>query len=406
MSGVAIAQAIPVLCSPILSRLFTPDDFGLFANFMAIVAFVGVLITGKYELAILLPRRNQEAINVLSLCCLLAISCSLPLAVLFFIFRQPLASLLNAEGLQTFLWLAPISALLSAIFLIFNEWCIRTKRFPTLGKNKISNTAGIAGTSILFGLTKLQPGLIFGQLFGQVFSASSAVVRVFHSDRHLFAHVTGRRIKYFARKYVDFLKYFMPAQLISTMGGQIPILLLSTYFGLYEVGLFALSERVLGVPVTFLGNSFKDVFKQRASQDYQAYGSCVGIFKKTTFTLIKLAIVPFTVLFIVAPWLFAFVFGTEWYEAGEYTRYLSLMYLISFINTPTSGMIIIAEKQKLEVLWQLSYLLLTVASLLIGISTGSIKNTLILFCIGRSIAYFLQITISYKLAKGSLRHVS
>lgn len=400
MSGVAIAQAIPVLCSPILSRLFTPDDFGLYANFMAFVAFPVVFISGRYEYAILLPKRDEEAINVLSLSCILAIFFTLIFCFVSLGFGNSIAGLLNANQLGSYMWLIPICALFAVIYSIFNEWCIRKKWFVTLGKNKISNTSGIAGTSILFGLAKLQPGLILGEILGRIFSVTTAITRVLRKDKHLFAYVTLNKMKYFARRYFNIPKFTIPGQFLNTFGGQLPVLVLSSQFGLYEAGLFMMSDKVLGTPITFLGNSFSDVFKQRAVQDYQTFGNCINIFKKTTFSVIKIALIPFIVLFITAPYFFEFVFGSEWYVAGIYTRYLCVMYMIIFINTPTCWMTVIAEKQHLMLIWQVFYVVLTVIPLYVGVMLSDIKITLLLFCIGRSIAYLIQFFISYKLAKG------
>ena len=401
MSGTAIAQAFPILCSPILSRMFTPGDFGLFANFNAIVSFLTVVISGKYELAILLPKRDQEAINILLLSCTLAVFFSLIFCLISFGFGDLIAKLLNVEQLAPYMWLIPIGALLSVFFLIFNELCIRKKWFVVLGKNKISNSAGIAGTSILLGLAKLQQGLIFGGIVGQIFSVTTAIFRVLKYDRHLLIYVTVNKLKYVARRYFNFAKFIIPGQFLSTLGVQLPVLVLSSQFGLYTAGLFMMSQRVLGTPINFLGNSFKDVFRQRAAQDYQTYGNCIDIYKKTIFSLIKIALIPFILLFITAPYLFELVFGSEWYVAGIYTRYLCVMYMLTLICNPTSYIIFITEKQHLELIWQTLYIVLTAIPLFIGVILKDIKIALILLCIGRSIAYIILVFITYKLAKGN-----
>ena len=401
MGGTAIAQCIPILCAPLLTRLFTPDEFGIYANFMAVAAFLIVFISGKYELAIILPKQNNEAINILSLSCLLALFFSIVLFFLFLLFAKPVSTLLRVDNLHNVMWLIPISAFFATIYSIFNEWCIRKKKFVTLSKNKISNTSGIAGSSLFFGLTKTTSGLIYGQLVGQFLSSSLAFYRVFKEDVHLLKHVSIRKMKYFSIKYLNFAKFYIPGQFINTLTGQLPILMLTYKFGIYEVGLFSLTERVLGVPLTFLGNSFKDVFKQRAAEEYRTTGNCLDIYKKTMYALLGLSIIPFVLLFIGAPFLFTWVFGSEWYEAGVYARILCLMYLINFLCLPTSWMFVIAEKQKLELIWQFIFSVLTVGPLIAGIMTGSVKETLIYFCIGRSIAYLIHIFLTYRIAKGS-----
>ncbi|MDR2036310.1 MAG: oligosaccharide flippase family protein [Bacteroidales bacterium] len=404
MSGTAIAQLIPILCAPLLTRLFSPDEFGVYENFMAITAIITIFISGKYELAIILPKRNQEAINVLSLSCILALSFSLILLFLFLIFEKPissfLSSILNGGDFQNVLWLVPMSAFLATIYLVFNEWCIRKKSFIILSKNKITNTSGITGGSLLFGFTKTSSGLIFGQIIGQLISSSLAIYRVLKEDLYLFKYVTIRKMKYFSRRYLDFAKYNIPGQFLNTLAGRLPIFFITMEFGIHEVGLFALTDRVLGVPLSFLGNTFKDVFKQRATHDYNNTGNCLAIYRKTTLTLLKIVIIPFIILFIIAPSLFSFIFGAEWYVAGEYARLLCVMYMISFISMPTSWIFIIAEKQKLDLFWQSLFLLLTLTSLIIGMVLDDIKATLILFCIGRSLAYLIQIGLTYRLAKG------
>ena len=305
------------------------------------------------------------------------------------------------DRLSPYMWLIPISALLYVIYLIFNEWCIRNKCFALLGKIKISNTAGIAGTSIIFGLTKLQPGLILGDVCGRIISVTLAIAQMLKRDRHLFAMVTVNKMKYYARRYSNFAKFIVPGQLLDTFGLQIPIFVISAQFGLYETGLYMMSQRVLGVPITFFVKSVSDVFKQRAAQDYQTFGNCIDIYKKTIFSIFKIALIPFIVLFITAPYLFEVVFGAEWYDAGVYTRYLCVWYLILFIDQSVSSMIIIAEKQRLGLIVKILSVTAIAISLFMGVMLRDIKLTLLILCISISIVCLISIFISYKLAKGN-----
>ena len=61
MTGTTIAQAIPIAISPILTRIYTPEEFGIFALYMAFISIGAAIVTGKYEMAILLPKRNEYA---------------------------------------------------------------------------------------------------------------------------------------------------------------------------------------------------------------------------------------------------------------------------------------------------------------------------------------------------------
>ncbi len=400
MGGTAIAQLIPIIASPVLSRIFTPIEFGFFANFMAISAFITVYVSGKYELALILPKEDKDAINILSLSLLLAAANTVLLVLFFYIFSTFIADMLNVNNISNVIWLIPISSFISVLYLIFNEWCIRKKSYFTLSKNKISNTAGITGVSMAAGFSNISTGLIIGQVFGQLLSMIMAFYRVISADKGLLKYISASKMKYFMKKHGDFPKFNIAGQLLNTFSGQLPILVMSSKFGPDIVGYFAMTDRVLGMPLTYLGNSFRDVFKKSASDDYKEKGNCMEIYKKTTFTLIKIAIIPFIVLFITAPFIFSLVFGSNWETSGDFARILCLLYLISFISMPTSWLFVIAEKQKLDFLWQFIFFGLTTVSILIGYFFDDITIFLVSFCASRCVAYLIQIYFTYTLAKG------
>lgn len=400
MSGMAIAQAIPILFSPVLTRFFSPDEFGYFATFLAVSSFFTVVMSGKYELAIILPKRDEEAINLLSLSALLSFVITVGSSILLFFFAHPFTKLFGISEIESIVWLVPMVSFLATIYFLFNEWSIRKNNFMILSRNKISNTSSISAFSMLFGFNKISFGLIFGQIFGQLTAASLSIYRVMKEDKDLFKFVSMRKMRFFASRYIDFAKFNIPGQLINTLAGQLPVFFISSHFGAAAVGCYALTDRVLGVPLSFLGNSFRDVFKQKAANDYKEQGNCIAIYKKTTFMLIGLSIVPFIVLFFFAPVLFSTVFGEKWLPSGEFTRALCLMYMLSFVSMPTSWIFVIAEKQKLDLLWQALFLTFTVISLGIGYLLNNIHYALWSFCIGRSITFIIQIAMTYKLAKG------
>jgi len=403
MSGMAIAQAIPILFSPILTRLFSPEEFGYFATFMAVSSFLTVVMSGKYELAITLPKQDEEAINLLSLSTLLSIVITLVSSVFLIFFAKPFSKLFSITEIQSIVWLIPFSSFAATIYLLFNEWSIRRNNFMILSKNKISNTSSISGFSLLFGFNKISFGLIFGQIFGQLTAAMISIYRVLKDDKGLFKFVSIRKMRFFANRYIDFAKFNIPGQLINTLAVQLPVFFISTQFGAAAVGYYALTDRVLGVPISFLGNSFKDVFKQKVAIDYKEKGNCLAIYKKTTFALIGLSIIPFILLFIFAPVLFSTIFGENWLTSGEFTRILCLMYMLSFVSMPTSWVFVVAERQKLDLIWQFIFFIFTIISLGIGYLFNNVNYALSSFCIGRSITFLIQIAMTYHLAKGVKR---
>ena len=399
--GTIIAQLIPILASPLLTRLYSPDQFGLFANFLAILSILLVFYTGKFDLAVILPKQDNEAINIAALSFFLIV-CSTVITIIFLLlFGGKVVSILNIPELYNWIWLLPVAGFFSSTYLVINEWYIRKDNFTGLSKNKIVNTSGITIVSLLFGVIKLNVGLILGQIIGQFLSVSFALKIGFKNDYKRLRFISIRKMKYFAKKYSDFAKLIIPGQFINTIAGQAPVFILTAQFGLVPAGLLAFSDRILGVPMNFIGNSIRDVFKQRASIDYKNDGNCLRIYKKVTFSLLAISIVPFIILFICAPYLFSYIFGVEWLQAGIYARVLSISYLLSFISMPTSWVFVIGEKQKLDFLWQISFLVCTFIPLIVGVSIyKDTYTTIVLLSIGRSISYIIQMLMTYKIAKG------
>jgi O-antigen/teichoic acid export membrane protein len=399
--GTIIAQLIPILASPLLTRLYSPDEFGLFANFLGLLSILLVFYTGKFDLAVILPKQDNEAINIAFLSFFLIV-CSTVITIIFFLlFGEKVLSVLNIPELSGWIWLIPLAGFFSSTYVVINEWYIRKDNFTGLSKNKIVNTSGITIVSLLFGFIKLNVGLILGQIIGQFLSIFFAFKIGFKYDYKRLRFISIRKMKYFAIKYIDFAKLLIPGQFINTIASQVPVFVITAKFGLVTAGLLAFSDRILGVPMNFIGNSVRDVFKQRASRDYKNDGNCLGIYKKVTFSLLAISIVPFIILFISAPYLFSFIFGEEWLEAGKYARILSISYLLSFISMPTSWVFVIGEKQKLDFLWQISFFVCTFIPLIAGVIVyRDAYTTILLLSIGRSFSYILQILMTYKIAKG------
>ena len=398
--GTTIAQLIPIIASPILTRIFSPNDFGIFATFTALMALLLVFYSGKYELSIILPKSHQEAINIVALCLVIITFFSVVFIIGTLFFGGKVANLFNLSNIKPWLWLVPIGALIASLYMVLNEWYIRKENFLGLSKNKISNTFGITSSSLIFGVLNINAGLIFGQIFGQIFSVISALKRIFRDDKHLYNYISIAKMKYLAVKYKDFAKYNIPGQFINTIAGQLPIFILTSRFGLYEAGLFAFTDRILGVPMNFIGNSFKDVFKQRAVIDFKEKGNCIEIYRKVIISLLSIAIVPFSLLFIFAPELFSFAFGLEWHQAGIYARVLCVMYLLSFISMPTGWIFVITEKQRHDFLWQVIFLLSTIVPLILGYLVNDATLAILYLGIGRSFSYVVQLFMTYKLSKG------
>jgi O-antigen/teichoic acid export membrane protein len=403
IGGSSIAQAIPILFSILLTRLYTPEEFGEFSNFLAWLSFLLVFMTLKYEMAIILPKKKLIAINLVVLCLIISLFFFVLSSVVVVFLNNLNSSVLNRNDTKSFLLYIPLAGLSVSLFNIVNEWLIREKKFNNIITYNIANNLSIAGISALLpNLTNEGLGLIKGRILGQSISLVFGLRFILKNNGIFFYKINKRLIKYVFLKYINFARFNIPGQLLNNLAAQVVVLYLTFQFGLKAVGLYALTDRCLGVPLNFLGNAIRDVFKQRAAEDYKSKGECSEVYKKTTLLLTFCSLPICVVAFNFFPSIFLFFFGSEWKASGSLAQTLCIMYFLSFITNPTGWLFVIAEKQKMDFLWQTLFLILTVISL--GLSyvfkNRDLYGTLLFFSIGRSIAYLIQMIMTYKIATG------
>lgn len=399
--GTVIAQGVSVLFSPVLSRLFPPEQFGLLATLTSLTAVLSSIATGKYESAILIAPSKKESASLVFIALLLSAFFSLFIILLLLLFSPSILALLKQPSLSGWIFIAPFTSFFISIYLAYNEWCVRNSYFKNLSFNKITNSSSIVFSSIILGFSQvISGGLVMGDAIGRFFSAGACVFHAAKTDYITFKEVSFSNIKAMAKRYLSFPKFIMPAQLLNVVGGQMPVLLIGSYFGSKELGYFVMVNMVLGVPISVISNAIKDVFRQRAIEDYQKHKSCLYIYKKTVTSTSIISVVIFSLLFFISPWLFPYVFGRTWEMSGQYAQILVPLVALGFIVESVSGMFFVAGKTKLLAIWQVLYFVFITLSLLIGYWLfNDIKATLICFAVGKGIVYLISFAITYKIAK-------
>lgn len=402
MTGTTIAQVISIAISPILTRIYTPNEFGAFALFMSIVSIISVMQTGKYELAVMLPEKDEGAVNVIALCILVSSIVSSVTLLAIWIFNKPITKSLDNSEISILLYLIPLIVLMTGIYSAIYYWSNRKKQYKRLAISKIFQSISNAGMNIGMGVAGFGvSGLILSVVGSQTVATGVLGWQSWKKDKDKIKLVTKEKITLEAKKYSDFPRYSITSDFINVTSNQLPIFMLSIFFNDTIIGLYSLTQRVLATPIGFIAASILDVFKQKASNDYIINGNCKDIYVKTFKSLAFFSIIPFILFFITAPDIFALVFGIKWRTAGEYAQILSVMYAFKFISSPLSYMYYIAEKQKEDFLLHLYIGVSTLLTLIIGqYIFGTIKASLILFSANYSIVYLVYIFRSYQFSKG------
>ena len=401
MTGTSIAQAIPIAVAPILTRIFSPQDFGVFALYSAIALVSSAIATGRYDLAITLPSEDEDALHLLLLSLLIALSVSILLLVVVVLFNSTIASLLGNHEIKPWLYFVPVSVFLTGVYQSLNYWLNRHKRFKGLAFTRIVqsclSSAGQAGIGLgIHGST----GLVLGSILGQFASVVSFITVSKNGFSSALKNITMSGVWRQAERYKRFPLLQAPATLIEANSAQLPVMLLGVFFSSTIVGFFSLSQRVIRLPMNIVGSSIGDVFRQRASRDFYIYGDSSVIFIATLKKLLFISTPLFLIFIFLAPDLFALVFGENWRVAGEYAQIMTPLFWLSFVVSPLSVMFIIAEKQNLDLVIQIILVGSSVSALAVGhYIFSSPKYAIAAFTFVYSVKYLIELYLSYKFCK-------
>jgi O-antigen/teichoic acid export membrane protein len=366
MTGTTIAQAIPIAISPILTRIYSPEDFGLFALFIAITTILGGIASARYELAIMLPKKDDDAINVFALGFIITSTISLILLVLVLVSNDYFVKMLNNTEIGKWLYLVPVSVFFIGIFNLLNYFNSRKKYYKNIANAIILKSIIIAIIQLSVGFFKQGPsGLISGQIISQMF-ANLRLFKNIIQDKSFISKISKVKIIALAKRYKKFPKFSMQSEVLNNTSVQLPLLMLGSFFNIGVVGFYSLSHKLISMPMILIGSSIGQVFFQQAALAKDNKQQLALLTSKTYFKLLYIGIVPFSILISFSDYIFAFIFGSEWIVAGEYAQVLSLWILFVFITSPLSNLTSILEKQKEALYFNIIILISRVTVILYG----------------------------------------
>ena len=401
MTGTTIAQAIPIAAAPILTRIFTSEDFGLFALYFAIVTILAALVTARYELAIVLPKRRDDAYQIVIMSWVISSVVSLLTLFMIWLFKSQIVGLLNNSEVANLFYLIPLSIFLTGVYQSLYYWFNREKGYRDMANSRIVQSSAMVGSQIGFGfLTKLSfLGLILGQVIGQVLVTLYIGQKFIQDTRNVHK---PNKLKQFAlaKRYINFPKFLLIAHTMNATSRQLPSIFFNILFTATVAGFYMLIQRVISVPLSIIGGAIGDVFRQQASKAYAERGECISEYKNTFKKLLIISVIPFSVFIFIAPDLFAIVFGENWREAGFYAQILTPMFFLQFVTSPLSNMFMIAEKQKLDLFWQTCLLILTGAAFLVGYAFKDVMMTMFIFSATYTLMYSINGLMTWSFANG------
>lgn len=355
VSGTAFAQAVTILTTPILTRLFAPDAYGLSVAFVSITSILAVLVCLRYEQAILLPAQDEEAANVAALSLAATVVTSALTWLVFALWGGAILAWLNMPELEPLGWAIPLTLLVGGALFVLTQWNMRKRRFANVSVNNVISATTITGGRIGVGFAGWNGGgaLIVMSLAGSAIAALLLALRTWRDDWRIhWRSVSLAGMAQSMRRYADLPLFGTWATLLNTISWQLPVFLLAAYFGPAVAGQYALGNRLVKLPMSLIGNSIGQVFFQRAAETKNRAAlapMAEGIFRR----LVSFGLPPMLFLTVVGRDLFALVFGPEWAEAGVYMQILAVWAFFWFISSPLGTLFVVLEKQRFALGWNI-----------------------------------------------------
>ena len=366
--GTALGQALVVVVSPLLTRLYSPTDFGGLAVYTSLLSIAVTLASLRYELAIPLPEKDSTAANLLALSLVIVCAMSLLVGGAVLLFGDQIVAWTNAAHIGPYLWLLALGMLGAGTYQALNYWAVRKEYFARIARTKLNQAIALVVTQIGVGVLVSGPlGLLAGDVLGRASGSATLATQALRKDREALKSIRPSEMRQAGQRYRRFPLLSSGSGLLNSAGIQLPPLLFAAFYGPQVAGWLALGHRVMTVPITLIGQSVAQVYYGEASRLTQEDPAALyRMFWQTAKRLFMVGVIPVVAIGLGGSWLFSLIFGSPWRMSGLFVQILALQYLAQFVVLPLSKTLTILERQDLQLAWDAGRLLLVVGSLVVS----------------------------------------
>lgn len=402
MMGTIIAQLINFASSPILTRLYTPADFGLFSIYSGFLTTLGIIMAWRYDTAIILPKLNLQAQYVLRLAVIISVVSFILLYPGLFLIKSFVANKLNDPRIEDITVLIAMGIFIYSLNRSYSFWLTRQKSFKLLAGTRIIYASMTALFSIAFAfIADFDNGLILGALVG----VSISLLLVLVLDK------TKVRIKFSSKRFISiFYKYRdLPIKnLVPSLMGAIalilPLFFISAFYGIENAGYFGLAIKILLLPATIVAQALSQYLLAEVSELYRKGKKFSDLVLKVIIILTSVSIPFVLILMFWAEPLFSFVFGNDWVKSGTIAQILALSIGVRFISASVSGTLIATYSIGKVSMWQALYFTSTVIVLFIGgYQLDNLTDFLLLYAANDILLYLFYLYLVYSVRNKTIR---
>jgi O-antigen/teichoic acid export membrane protein len=395
-SAAALGQITALMAAPLITRLYTPDDFGHLAFFQSAISLLAPLVCLRYEFAIPLPAEDSEGYDLVAL----AVSLSLAISLAFIAITIPLWPIISrAAGMRAISGAAlfiPLALFVSGLHTIISFWCVRCQLFALMATMRLISIVGTLSVQLILGYTTGGPNsLLWAFTLGQAAAGAYGVWKSPILIKEIIARLRRRQGPWAAaRAYRAFALVSSPSGIVNTLGLQLPALALPWLYGPAVTGSYSLAQRVLGQPILLLGEAAHYVFWGHAARLAVADPRKLRSSFIRTNAILAAVATPLAVLPFYGPEMFGFVFGTEWRQAGAFAGLLSVPTILSLCAVSTE--VLLALRLNLwQAGWELAYLSFLVVAIWIAWCSSVRAETCVLAIAAAAAAgYGLLLTLN------------
>lgn len=407
-SGTVMAQIISLLLLPIVTRIFGPEAYGLLGTFQAVISILAPLAALTLPIAIVLPKKNSEAVSIIKLSLIVIGIMVFFITLLLALFFEDVIEVFKVENIANYLYLLPIAILFSGLLEIMSQWLIRTNQYKIIAKSTMYQPILAYGGMILIGFFYPKPEVLIVITVLKVgFTALQMFLFMNNNTENIKIDIKSSLLssRETLKKYKDFPIYRAPEAIISSASYNIPILMLTSMVNPAAAGFYAIGRTALSLPSHIIGKAFGDVFYPRIANAPNNKESLVKLILNSTVVLLGISFIPFGIVTFAGPQIFTIIFGGDWIKAGEYAQWISIMSLCMFISRPAVKTLPVINAQKFQLVFTIIMTALRSFSLFFGLFV--LKNDVIavaLFCCSSSVLYLVLIYLTINKSKKFMKY--
>lgn len=402
--GNVLAQSLTVASAPILTRIYSAQDFGLMAVFVTLLSLVAVIGALRYEQAIPMPEDDKEAASLLVLSLLVLCVVTGLSAIPLMLWRESIAALLKTPGLADYMYLVPAGAWLAGVYGTLNRWALRRKEFSAIARTRFNQS--LMAVAIQLAGAKLGAlALLVGQVAGQSSGSLSLFIRVMRKDWSVIRCVRAGDVLSVARRYRKYPMYSTWTAMFNATGSHLPSVMFAAFFGPAAAGIYLLANRVLSVPMQLVGQAIGNAFLADAPAALRE-GRLGALVAAVHARLAHIGMPPMLVLLIAGPEVFGLVFGDSWRQAGVFAQWLAPWLYLVFITSPLTSIFLVLEQQASAMAFQTVLLAVRACAIAVGAWLDSLMTAVALFAMGSAACWLANLAWMLRCTGNSWRRIA